>query len=388
MISYSNEVKVIAHEMNKQTKTEPDSRTDGLTSFEETRLHHIKENISKAESLLSLSYFVIGENLLEARDILKNHDFKEWVNKNCNFKIRTAYNTMSAVLILREYPALRNLDKHLLYYMGTRTFPKKLVKLLADHSVGDLKLSKVDLVALETSYLDGKITEDSTVMLNHLKNQKNVNIRQRWYTETTKLIKNLKKESNNIKSMKAAQERVVGENKLLTTYSKTIDDLLSDAIKKAEALNKEIERYLAIKTLTVPETEIEPLDALDIKARLEYSERRDRAKELAKAPSTASPPKIKGKKGFLEQIEEGKLKALEEEEIDKTPSDNQVIECVFESPEDLTTQNDPVGAEQEIEELKNSGEDTTNNDAQIDKNLVEDFKKKGSPYFGMPDMGN
>jgi len=379
--------------MNKSNKEalDPNCYTAGLTNFEETRLHHIKKNISKAESLLSLSYFVIGENLLEARDILKNHDFKEWINKNCNFKIRTAYNTMNAVLILREYPTLMSLDKHLLYYMGTRTFPKKLIQLLADHSVGDLQLSKVDLIALETSYLDGKITEDSTLVLNHLKNQKNVNIRQRWYTETTKLLKNLKRESNNIKSMKAAQELVVGENKVITKCSKTLDDLLSEAIKKVEALAKEIERHNPLKTLTVPETEIEPLDPLDVRAMVEHSERRNKAIGLAKATSTAStdsPPKYKKRKGFLEQIEKEHLKALEKEEVDKTPHDIQVIDCVIEGPQEHDLQNGTVGFEQEKEELKNPGSDTTGNAAKIDKNLVEDLKKKGSAYFKMPDMGN
>lgn len=226
----------------KEGKNDPDCFVTGLTPYENTRLSQIKFNCLTAENLIGLSYFVIGESLIEAKAILKTKDaFEEWVNKNCNFRIRTAYNTITAVLIVREFPSLKNLDKQLLYYMGTRTFPKKLKQIIADHQVGELNLTKVDLMALESAYLSGEITEDSDTVIKHLKKQNNVDVSERWLVETNKLIKKFQNDLSKIKEMKSAQERVVGKNQTVRKCSKTLEDCLSEAIKKCEDFAKKIE---------------------------------------------------------------------------------------------------------------------------------------------------
>jgi hypothetical protein len=358
MINYNEVANSIAREMNSKQKVEPnyDLFIKELSSSENYRLDHIRLRITQAESLVALSYFVMGENLLEAREILKNHDFKEWVKNNCSFKIRTAYNMMTAVLILREYPSLMSLDKSLLYYMGTAKFPKKLIQLLANQSVGDLNLSKVDLIALEASYLDGTITEDSTLALELLKKQKNININKRWQFVVLKLLKILKNELINIKDLSEAQERVVGENDIVKGCSKVLEEILSEAIKKSEKFAEEIGIGVPVRKQKIDFIEIVPLDPLAVGEMLKFKE------------------------------EEAKAHREHRKKCAETPKINKVYKHVIDAPQKMCGLLDGCEETENDKILLEAKPDTTGNESQVVKTTVIEHRLPGSDYFKKPRM--
>lgn len=232
----------------KSRKDDPDCHVAGLDSYKNERLSQIKLNCLAADRLIGHSFFVIGESLIEANAILETKEaFEAWVDKNCNFKVRTAYNTILAVMLVREYPSLANMDKSLLYLMGSRAFPRKLTKIIADHQVGDFNLTKVDLLALKADYLEGKIDEDSKLVVKHLKKQNNIDLNERWVVEAKKLTKRLKNELSKVKELKEAQERVVGKNQTARKCSKTLENILSDAIKKCEEFTSGIDNKATVE---------------------------------------------------------------------------------------------------------------------------------------------
>lgn len=205
---------------------------------EEEFLKSAAKEINLRNHVIEQQAAEIGRVLSEVKMVLPHGYYLQWILDNCPFDDKTALHYVYLYNVTLAHPALMRMKKSVLYHIGSPNFPEKLREILAESIVGVYDYSMKDIIALQTKFINNELTEDSEELKSFLKNQRQVNILERWKLEWKGSIAALEKQKAKYQRLLTRQKEVAGEQMTneYTEYWKSSVTILSDAINQFSGL--------------------------------------------------------------------------------------------------------------------------------------------------------